>query len=166
MKKIRILTIFLFLALFTGCVGTEYTFSNMEVPSKNKDLSFSITPTGKSISAGYSAFILEIENKTNRDMEIDWNRTNYVKNNSTNGTFMFEGILYKDRNAPKSNDVIFANSTFQKVIYPNNYVNFDSYGWSHYGTGSGVQGAYVTIIDDKKIIKEKVLVDIQEKTQN
>lgn len=163
MKIVRIIFATLSIVFFTGCIGSEYTFNNVDIPTENKELSFKIIPINPSSIAGYSAFILNIQNKTDRDMEIDWNKTNFIKDGSTSGTFMFEGIVYKDRNTVKANDVIFANSTFTKTIYPNNYVKFDSYGWYHVGTGLGSQGAYVVIIDGQKTIKQKVIVNINEK---
>lgn len=150
--------------MLTGCVQKQYSFNKVDTTSTiNKDLEIELTPTGKSYIAGYSAFILNIKNNTNRDMELDWNKTNFIKDGNTSGTFMFEGVVYKDRNAPKANDIIFANSNFSKTIYPNNFVTFDSYGWAHTGTGLGTQGAYLSIVDGKDTIKQKVLINISGK---
>lgn len=159
-KILKLLLVTLSIFLFSGC--GSYVVKNVDIPTENSNLSFKITPTSPTMSAGFSAFILEIQNKTDRDMEIDWNKTSFMKNNQTNGTFMFQGVVFKDRNNPKSNDIIFANSNFTKTIFPNNFVNFDSFnGWSHYGTGLGIQGAYVVIIDNKETIKQKVLVNVE-----
>lgn len=79
MKIVRIIFATLSIIFFTGCIGNEYTFNNVDIPTENKELSFKIIPINPSSIAGYSAFILNIQNKTDRDMEIDWNKTNFIK---------------------------------------------------------------------------------------
>jgi len=74
-------------------------------------------------SYGCRSFSLTIENKTDKDIELDWNKTLYISNGTTSGGFMFEGVVYKDRNNPKTPDIIFAKSKFSKTIWPNNLVN-------------------------------------------
>ncbi len=137
-------------------------YQEVSTPKVSNDLDIELTPTDKDFM-GYTAFLLKIKNNTDREMEIDWNKTSFMYSGATNGTFMFEGVVYKDRNAYKSNDIIFANSTFSKKIYPNNFVEFmGRYGWTHRNTGMGEQGAYLYIIDGKEIIKEKKLLQITE----
>ena len=74
---------------------------------------------------------------------------------------MFEGIVFKDRNNSKSNDVIFAKNKFQKTIWPNNLVSFDrTVGWLHYAMDMGDNGIYITLITNGKEIREKLLINM------
>lgn len=146
--------------IITGC-GISNNYSMITIPQAElKDIKVSITPTLKSMIAGYAAFNLTIENNTNNDLEIDWNKTYFIDNGKTSGTFMFEGIVFKDRNQAKSPDIVFANSSFNKTIFPNNFVEFDQYGWRHVGTGIGEKGVYLTIINGNETIKHKATVKI------
>lgn len=162
-NTIKAILVFIFVVAFSGCAQKDFIISKIDTPIEKKQFEFELIPTNKSYIAGYSAFILNIKNNSNKDYEIDWNKTSFIKDGRTMGTFMYEGIVYKDRNAQKANDIIFANSTFSKKIFPNNYVQFDSYGWSHIGTGSGQQGVYLYIVDGSETIKQKILLNIQEK---
>lgn len=37
-------------------------------------------------------FNINIENKSNNDIEIDWNKTSFIENQIMNGNFMYNGI--------------------------------------------------------------------------
>lgn len=110
------------------------------------------------------AFSLTVENKTDKDIEIDWNRTLYISNGRTSGGFMFEGVVYRDRNNPKPPDIIFAKSSFTKEIMPNNLVDFStsqySGGWRHEQMPTGENGVYLTIKVGGEEIKEKLTINI------
>lgn len=110
-----------------------------------------------------TAFSLTIENKTNKNIEIDWNKTLYILNGRTSGGFMFEGIVFRDRNNPKPPDIVFANKSFTKTIYPNNLVSFTSGrggGWEHDGMPSGENGVYLTVKIGNEEISEKITLYI------
>lgn len=38
-------------------------------------------------------FNINIENKSNNDIEIDWNKTSFIENQIMNGNFMYNGIF-------------------------------------------------------------------------
>jgi len=158
--------ILLILIGLTGCAGVYYSVPvKTNISNENKYFIATIKPTNPSMVAGYSAFILNIKNKTDKDLEVDWNKTYYIKNGQSKGTFMFEGIIFRDRNQPKAPDVVFANSEFSKLIFPNNYVHYDKYGWTHWGTGTGKQGVYLTINVDGKAVKQRIIIDVKEGKQ-
>ena len=77
---------------------------------------------------------------------------------------MFEGVVYKDRNNPKSSDMIFAKGNILKTIYPNNLVSFSGgqygAGWIHGSMSSGENGVYLSTLVDGKEINEKLTVNI------
>lgn len=67
----------------------------------------------------FSSFILEIENKSDAPIEIDWNKTRYIHDGKNRGGFVFEGIeptQIKAKSIP--NGVIFPNARFYKQIFP------------------------------------------------
>lgn len=132
---------------------------------------------------GIKCFLLTINNKTGKTMELNWNKTHYVSGDQTYGGFMYEGIVIKERNEPKMSDVVFPGVVFQKKIWPNNLVQFDAGtsgtsgtsikgryipgsswapgpGWVHRNMPPGSNGVYLTMVVDGKEINEKLTVDL------
>lgn len=111
---------------------------------------------------GYIGFDLTIENKTDKDLELDWNRTLFIHNGRTNGGFMFEGVVYKDRNNPKPPDIIFSGNKFFKGILPSNLVYFSRArygGWRHKFMGTGECGILLFIKVDGREVREKMIIN-------
>jgi len=164
MRKMMSLIVLIAIGLgFSGCGGTYHSVSiPTKISKENVYFTAKIEPTLASMIAGYSAFNLKIQNNSNKDLEINWNKTYFIQGGQTRGTFMFEGILFIDRNNPKSPDIVFANGNYEKTIYPNNYVKFSQGSWLHYGTGLGKQGVYLTVNVDGKEIKQKIMIDIKQ----
>ncbi len=67
----------------------------------------------------YTLFRLTIKNKTDKNLEIDWNKTRYLFNGTNYGRFVFQGIdpenLKKLMIPP---DIIPGGDTFSKDIAP------------------------------------------------
>lgn len=164
--KSKSIILFLFIAFFmTGCVtpGPKYTWKiePYKQSVENEYFSASISPTAfDNIWDGYTAFDLTIKNKTSEDIELDWNKTMYIENGQTQGGFMFEGVVYKDRNSPKQPNIIFAGTEFRKTIWPNNLVDFLYGRWRNYSFPSGQNGVYLIIKVKDKEVKEKILLDM------
>jgi len=112
----------------------------------------------------YVIFEFSLKNKCDKDIEIDWNRTLYISQGKTSGGFMFEGIAYLTRNNPKPPDIVFANSSILKQIFPNILVEFNGRNWIHSPMSSGENGVYLSVIIDGKEITEKLLVNISYET--
>lgn len=149
-------------------VENEY-FSATVSPAMRESGSYSFEDSsGKYLlSETYKAFNLYIKNKTHIDIELDWNKTLYIENGQTNGGFMFEGVIYKDRNNQKPPTIIFANSEFKKIIWPNNLVFFEpELGWGHKPIELGQNGVYLTIKVGEKEIKEKLLLNMSKALTN
>jgi len=111
---------------------------------------------------GYIGFELTIENKTDEDLELDWNRTLFIQDGRTNGGFMFEGVVYRARNNPKPPDIIFSGSRFSKQILPSNLVYFSrgrSGYWDHKFMGTGECGVSLSIKVAGREVREKMLID-------
>lgn len=115
---------------------------------------------------GCDRFVLQIRNKTSHNIEIDWNRTLYINNGQTLGGFMFEGVVYKDRNNQKPPDIVFGNSAISKSIWPNNLVSYSSGrygGWDNNLMPPGLNGIYLYVTVDDKIIWQKLMTNIEKR---
>lgn len=153
--------------LLQGCGRIAYYSVPIkaEIPNQNKYFDVNFRGNHLALSTGYNSFILTIKNKTNKDIEINWNKTYFIINGQTNGKFMSEGTIYRDRNNVQPLDIVFAKSTFTKELWPNNYVHYlrgaaDGQDMDHWGTGNGIQGIYLTVNIDGKEVKEKLLINI------
>lgn len=178
MKKIMLVfaAVMLMLVMVSSCLQRQvyapdppeaWSYKSISNPADNKDLTVSITPAyWSSYRQGYGwhAFDLSVVNKTNKNIEIVWDKTLFISDGSTRGRFMFEGVVYKERNDPKPNDVVFANSTFTRLILPCalvEYLGASSIGWFHHIIPPGETGAYITVKVDNNEISEKVLINIR-----
>lgn len=119
----------------------------------------------------YVSFRLEITNKTDTNLEIDWNKTRYIHNNKTRGVFVFKGIKPEDiKNSTVSPDVISPNGTFSKVISPYKLLARAPLGGRSMDSGimpgilpTGDNGILLVIWQKGKEITEKLTVNIEEK---
>ena len=156
-RNFFIIVLILSLLFFCGC-GPRYIIkSDPPIQKVNTDsYSIELNPVGY---YGYTGFVLMIENKTEKDIELIWDKTYYLNNDATSGGFMFEGIVYKDRNNPKPPDVIFPKTKLIKTIWPNNLVSFSN-GWYNSPMPDGDNGIYVTLNVNGKETREKLTVKL------
>lgn len=152
-------------SVVAGCAGLGLPMPErwLSTPAtatvENAAFTASITPRCHGL--GCEAFAFTLVNKTDKNLELDWNKTLFVTGGQTSGGFMFEGIVYRDRNNQKSADVIFAKGTLTKTIWPNNLVSFSAGrygGWDHGSMPRGENGAYLTVVLDGKELHEKLVV--------
>jgi hypothetical protein len=67
------------------------------------------------INVGYIGVILEVRNKTNQDVTINWDETFYLQAGRPNGGFSLQGTLGARL---RGFDIILARETFVTTIYP------------------------------------------------
>jgi hypothetical protein len=104
---------------------------------------------------GFNAFLLNITNKTDKNIELNWSKTLYMHHEQTAGGFMIEGILYKDRNDYwKVPDILFPGIVFSKVILPSVLVDRTLNGPMQ----PGANGIYLSVIVDGKEFNEKLSI--------
>jgi len=163
-SSIKSLTVVFSVLLITSCVSTfPKTYWKIEPRTQrvqNECFKAEIIPWYQS-AGNYVGFLLTIENLTTNNIEVNWNKTLFISNGQTSGGFMFEGIVYKDRNNQKSPDVIFQKGKLSKIIWPNNLVHFESGrygGWIHETMTTGENGIYLTVFVDAKEINEKIVM--------
>jgi hypothetical protein len=163
-KYTMVLIMIICITLCIACLPRQQIILNSYPPIQTVDNDYfnaSISPV--ETWRGYNAFILTVNNKTDKDLEIIWDRTLFIDNGRTSGGFMFEGVVYRDRNNPKPPDVVFAKGNFSKTIWPNNLVYFSSgkyASWGHEVMSPGENGVYLTIKIGDKELKEKLLLRI------
>jgi len=149
--------------LTAGCATTRIVVKAEPTVMQASNEYFETTATPRCGSYGCEAFTLQIKNKTDKNLEVNWNKTLYITRGQTSGGFMFEGVVYKDRNNPKSPDIVFGNGTLSKTIWPNNLVEFSSGkygGWRNEDMPSGENGIYLTVNVDGKEISQKLVTNI------
>ena len=159
-KAKGVMFLFLIAFLMTGCTRYTWKIEPSEQIVDNEYFSASISPNVfDDFRKGYIAFDLTIKNHSSEDIELDWNKTLYIENNQTKGGFVFEGIIYRDKNNPKLPDIIFSGAEFRKTICPSVLVLYDK-RWNHDLIPSGHNGVYLTVKIKDKEVNEKILLDM------
>ena len=135
----------------------SFIFKDIKEHQPNQYFKASLYP---SCTNNCTGFTVTVKNNSDKDIEIDWNKTLYIANGATSGGFMFDGIVYSKRHEPKPPDIVFANGYFSKNILPVNLVDYDSgrygLGWQHKELSYGETGIYLTVNVDGKTFNEKI----------
>lgn len=145
----------------------NYVLDTSKSSYSDKTVDVSITPQKK--DDNYKYFTLTIVNKSKNDLKLSWNESYFLENDTANGGFMFDGVQYANRDAPKQDLLILPNTTITKDIYPTAKVGYLSYnrlavnmglptGWVHYVLKDGVFGAYLKITGKKYDNNIKVVI--------
>lgn len=154
----------IFAAFTTGCAITpsdEWTASPETVNTEIAGVEIKSSPV--CTSWGCDAFLVMLTNTTDQDVVVDWNKTLYIRNGQTSGTFMYEGIVYAKRSESKSPDVVFSGGKLTKAIYPVNLVEYESGqygGWSHGAMPVGENGIYFNFEVGDEEYSKKVTSEI------
>lgn len=77
-------------------------------------------------------FLIDVKNKTKSDVDLDWNKSFYIKNGQTDGGLYFDGIIVAQRNAPRAPDIIFSEMSMRKTVLPNNNLNLSLFPLAHW----------------------------------
>jgi hypothetical protein len=155
-----------------GCATENLTWvSEPEVQKASNELfDGELKPAG--IKSGdtqtYKAFILFLRNKTDKELEIIWDKTFFIYNGQADGGFMFQGVIHEDREKPKPPDIVPPRSTFRKKIWPNSLVFFyvpekRAYyegAWIHRELNPGQNGVFLTVKFGEREINEKIVLKI------
>lgn len=122
----------------------------------------------------FVVFHLAVTNKSNKDLQIDWNKTRYLYNGKPYGVFVFKGIEPKDiKNWTIPPDVIRPEATFSKEIAPYKLLARAPIRERKVGTDepaihpgpipAGKSGILLVVRQAGKEIVEKMTVTIREK---
>jgi len=176
MKRIEtlILAAVIGLALVTasGCAAPKTWVSSPEIETvSNPSYQAEFEP----LKGGYEffvSFLLSVTNKTDENLEIDWNKTRYILNGRGYGGFVFGGIDPKEvRNSTIPPDIIPARGKFSKVISPYRLLaraplRDQSISESTISAGilpDGENGIVLVVRQNGKEIVDKMMVTIEEK---
>ena len=173
--SINIVFIFMFgftLTIATGCAPTLVSVSTPEIQSvENVYFSAQFEPSSEGKNF-FDRFRLKVVNKTQKDLEIDWNKTRYLYNGSDLGVFVFKGIKPENiKSLTIPPDIIPAGQSFTKDITPLKLLAREPITGKGAKAGkitsgpipTGESGIFLFIRQNGNTIKEKMTVKITEK---
>jgi hypothetical protein len=100
------------------------------------------------------SFILDIKNKSEQNLEVDWSKTYYLRDFGIESTFTKMGYKYFE-----SPEIIPPKSSIVKSIYPGSLAVKDEKGqWIHTSMTPGLNGVDLTVIVDGSEVKERLSV--------
>ncbi|MBW1798362.1 MAG: hypothetical protein JRJ21_08170 [Deltaproteobacteria bacterium] len=171
MRIVLVVMIGFALTVGIGCAPTLVSVSNPEIQTAgNPYYDARLEP----LSRGRNFFVvfrLTVTNRTDKNLEIDWNKTRYVYNGSSRGVFVFKGIKPEDiKNLTIPPDIIPARGTFSKEISPYRLIARAPIreGSSERGIYSGLlpkgeNGIRLLVRQNGKEIVEQITVNIVDK---
>jgi len=174
-KKTGLFMMFSFaLTLWIGCAPIIVQVSTPAIQTaENPYYEIQFEPLTRE-SRVFVSFRLTIINMTDRNLEIDWNKTHYIHNNRSLGIFVFKGIRpqdIKDLTIPP--DIVPARGTFSKEISPFKLIarapfreGINEPGISPGPVPTGQSGILLVVRQNGKEIREKVEIRITEKVLN
>jgi hypothetical protein len=152
-----------------SCAGVEVSSSNPEVQSVSNDyFTAELEPQVKPGQSFFAAFRFSLANKTNKELNIDWENTCYLLNERRNGRFLWEGVTWDALGAMRSKPLIAVapGSAFSRVIFPEKLVGRSSAmtaGGVQYTQGplpEGENGILLIVRQNGRVIREKMVVSI------
>jgi hypothetical protein len=159
-------------SIFTGCAPVMVSVSNPSVrTATNPYYEVKFEPLKQGLRS-FVVFELTVTNKTDVELEIDWNQTRYLYNGRPNGLFVFRGIepgAAQSRTIPT--DVISPQDTFTRIIAPHKLLAYapfreqlkqdpDEPAFSGGPIPAGESGILLVVKRKDQVIKEKLAVKI------
>lgn len=164
MRRWLLLTLAFVLA--SGCAGRKIE-SNAPVASRsNEYFDASIMPVVTYGPIGYgnstSSFLLKVVNKTDKPLEVVWEKTQYTHEDVRHGGFIFLGISFKNRFQAMKPTPIPPKETFSKEIYPSVLANYagPTTGWILDKMKPGLNGIILVINTGADEIHMKLNIDL------
>lgn len=150
---------------FVGCASTPKTELRHSSKATASNEHFVVTMEPVYEYSSFVAFKLSIQNKESQPIEIDWNRTQFIENGQTRGGFMFEGMRYVEMNAAKQPDIVLANSSFSKTIWPIARVERASTWWHDRilprDQFIGTYGISLLVLAGERQVRENITMQIE-----
>lgn len=119
MNKYKVLGIVILLIMFSGCTKIRMWTSSPQVSVFGNSYYKAQLEALRKSHNFYVSFQLDVTNKTEQDLRIDWNKTRYILNGRSNGGFVFKGM--DPQNISKQtipDDIVPAGKTFSKEVSP------------------------------------------------
>ena len=152
-----------------GCAGVEVYNSNPEVQRvSNGYFAAELVPQLKPGQSFFTTFGFTLTNKTNKELNIDWQNTYYLLDGRRNGRFLWQGVTWDGLKEMRSKPLIpvAPGDTFTNVIFPKNLVgraSAMSKGGVQYTQGAlpeGENGILLIVRQNGMVIQEKMVVVI------
>ncbi len=125
--KIKICKVLVLLIVLTACAPTKKIKNWVSSPSVqkggNKSFEARFEPL-KGDKKFFVSFRLSVMNKTDKNLNIDWNKTRFIYKGRPYGGFVFYGINPADIKNSIPPDLIAPGQLFSKEIFPANLVAF------------------------------------------
>jgi len=106
------------LVLWVGCTPTKSLWSSEPAIRKTGNECFDAKLSAYCEKTGCLGFSLFLENKSPKDIDVDWSRTVYLKNGVESGVFNFEGIILRTKKDYKPLETVVAYGILSKKILP------------------------------------------------
>jgi hypothetical protein len=171
MRKNVGLTLFLVSLLVSSCApGPNVIWKSLpDIQKTSSDCcEVQLEPVSMGKGPFFDAFHLVVTNRTDEDMQIDWNRTRYVESGLRHGGFVWQGInpdQVRDASVPA--DIVSSGSTFSRILFPHNrlaYAPGYQRGWKLQGglIPEGENGIDLVVTQNGKVIRHRITVRIVE----
>ena len=172
MNKQSFLGVIVVCLVFTlaACAGVEVYSSNPRVQIiSNEYFNAELEPQLKAGQNFFATFRFVLTNKTNKELQIDWQNTYYLINDQRNGRFLWEGVTWDGLKEIRSKPLIplAPGDTITRVIFPKKLVGRGSAmskGGVQYTKGAlpeGENGILLFVRQNGKVIREKMVVSIK-----
>jgi hypothetical protein len=164
-----VIVVYLIYAL-AACAGVEVYSSNPGVQRvSNEYFTAELEPQLKPGQGFFSTFRFVLTNKTNKELQIDWQNTYYLLNDRRNGRFLWEGVSWDGLKEIRSKPLISVapGDTITSVIFPKKLVGRASamttggVQYTQGGLPEGENGILLIVRQNGKVIREKMVVSIK-----
>jgi len=146
----------------------SYVSDSAVATFSNESLDASLKPVfqgGRSDSCGnVKSFKLTIVNKTDKPIELIWDKTSYLRDGVSHGGFTYHGIPYKEKDLSRLSAEIPSRGTFSKSIFPSILLQYTGphSAWELREMKAGEHGAMLAIKVGEKEIRVKLTVMLKE----
>ena len=167
MKNTKILIFISFMTILTSCAPTRIWTSQPEYQTIENDYYTATFEPLQHDKNFFDTFRLVVTNKTDKKLEIDWNKTQYMLHGGFHERFVFEGVTTENvHNLPS--DTVPAGSTLTKEISPLNLVGWKPLSARDMGGPSftsgplpeGINGIYLIVRQNGKEVGQKITLRI------
>jgi hypothetical protein len=158
-RLLQWLLLFSILTPWIGCKTTGTVWKSQPEVLKNSNPFFNVELSFHCEKDGCTGFNLFLENKTNEDLEIDWSKTFYLSQRKERGGFVFEGIIFRDKNLRRPPDIVVGHGLLSKRITPESLLYYDL-GWKYKYMGPGDHGVLLTVKADGREIRERLNLNL------
>ena len=154
MRKISALLLCL---CISACVRYTWEDPGNSRMISNNCFDASIEPSPK-YPKGFNSFLLNVKNKTDKELTIDWDRSFYIRGGATNGGIDYMDRCHVDKKEP---GIIFPGGSFTTYIFPEFFLVEEWRGCDHEYLPVGDHGVMLSVTCEEKEFREKMNVRIR-----